>query len=80
MLRSFEGHIDASGLCSLRQNDGDSGPLLSANLGRTPAVPFWAVIDTADATNIIRELLSGNRRRALVLLEEAAVTLGSKLG
>ena len=77
MLRSFEGIIDASGLRSLRQDDGflhqhsnDEGP--------SGKVPFWAVLDTQDATVIIRELLSGNRRQALKLLEASAITLGSK--
>ena len=77
MLQSFEGIIDASGLRSLRQDDGFLH-LHSHDEGTGGKVPFWAVLDTNDATTILRELLSGNRRQALKLLEESAITLGSK--
>ena len=77
MLRSFEGIIDASGLRSLRQDDGFLH-LHAYDEGSGSKVPFWAVLDTEDATVILRELLSGNRRQALKLLEESAITLGSK--
>ena len=77
MLRSFEGIIDASGLRSLRQDDGFLHQH-AYDEGSSSKVPFWAVLDTQDATVILRELLSGNRRQALKLLEESAITLGSK--
>ena len=77
MLRSFEGIIDASGLRSLRQDDGFLHQH-SNDEGSSSKLPFWAVLDTQDATVILRELLSGNRRQALKLLEECAITLGSK--
>ena len=77
MLRSFEGIIDASGLRSLRQDDGFLHQH-SNDEGSSSKVPFWAVLDTQDATVILRELLSGNRLQALKLLEESAITLGSK--
>lgn len=75
MLQAFEGIIDASGLCSLQQ-DGTkavSRPLCGGN-----QVPIWEVLDTSAATQVLRELIAGNRRRALTLLETAAVSLGSK--
>ena len=77
MLRSFEGIIDASGLRSLRQDDGFLHQH-SNDEGSSSKLPFWAVLDTQDATVILRELLSGNRLQALKLLEESAITLGSK--
>ena len=77
MLQSFEGIIDASGLRSLRQDDGFLHQHATDD-GSNSKVPFWAVLDTQDATVILRELLSGNRLQALKLLEECAITLGSK--
>ena len=77
MQQAFEGIIDASGLCSLRQdNRGDYRSNVSCS---SMCVQFWAVLDTQCATQILRELLAGNRRRALALLEETATTLGSKM-
>ena len=77
MLQAFEGIIDAGGLCSLRQDNGsDYRSNVSCSSER---VQFWAVLDTQNATQILRELLAGNRRRALALLEETATTLGSKM-
>lgn len=75
MLRSFEGVIDSQGLRSLRQDDGRC-PIAEAS-STNGQLPFWAILDTNDATRILRELLSGNRRQALLALEELAVTLGS---
>lgn len=76
MLQAFEGIIDASGLRSFRQDGGRW--LVSAHCG-PDQVPFWAVLDTRSATQVLQELSIGNRRRALVLLEATAVSLGSRL-
>lgn len=76
MLQSFEGIIDATGLCSLRQ-DGSRAPF--AVDAKRNQVPFWAVVDTLSASQVLRELIAGNRRRALAILEASAVSLGSKL-
>lgn len=75
MLQAFAGIIDASGLRSLQQDNGRIQP--DSNESGTASVPFWAILDTNDATRVLKELLSGNRRRALRLLEEASVSLGS---
>ena len=71
MLREFHGIIDATGLCSLGQ---------SARSGRTheACLPFWAVLDECSASDILHELLAGRRERALKLLEEFAVSLGTE--
>jgi hypothetical protein len=75
MLRAFQGIIDANGLRSLRQ---DEGRFLAIEPSRqASSIPFWAILDTSDATRVIRELLSGNRRQALKLLEEVSISLGS---
>lgn len=71
MLREFHGTINASGLCSL----GQSVPAESLNAN---AFPIWAILDDCAATQVIRELVSGNRIRALRLLEEFALSLGSE--
>lgn len=76
MLQSFEGIIDATGLCSLRQDGGRAPFAVDANRDQ---VSFWAVVDTHSASQVLRELIAGNRRRALVMLEASAVSLGSKL-
>jgi hypothetical protein len=75
MLQAFAGIIDANGLRSLRQDNGRIHPGRADT--EAASVPFWAILDTNDATRVLRELLSGNRRRALRLLEEASVSLGS---
>lgn len=77
MLQAFEGIIDVTGLRSLRQ-DSNRRCVLSCN--ESDAVPFWAVLESKVATQIIREILSGNRLRALRLLESSAVSLGSEVG
>lgn len=71
MLREFHGTINASGLCSLGQTVPTTQ--LCAN-----ALPIWAVLDDCAATRVIRELVAGNRVRALRLLEEFAYSLGSE--
>lgn len=76
MLQAFEGIIDASGLCSLRQDGSRSS---FAAIPQRSQIPFWAVIDSHSATQVLKELIAGNRRRALSLLEASAVSLGSKL-
>lgn len=77
MLQAFEGIIDATGLRSLRQ---DSNCRRVSSCNESDAVPFWAVLESKVATQIIREILSGNRLRALRLLESSAVSLGSEVG
>lgn len=75
MLQAFAGIIDVNGLRSLRQDNGHTRPG-SADSEAT-SIPFWAILDTNDATRVLKELLLGDRRRALRLLEEASVSLGS---
>lgn len=75
MLQTFQGIIDAHGLCTLQQ---DEGALRLQVSETSQGVPFWAVLDHRAATRILRELLAGNRSRALRMLEERAVSLGSK--
>lgn len=77
MIQAFEGIIDGSGLCTLHQ-DGGSLRLHSAD-AKGERIPFWAVMDHRCAATIVREIFSGNRARALRLLEESALSLGSKV-
>lgn len=74
MLQAFEGLIDANGLRSLRQG---GGPARLDVDSTSEAVPFWAVLDTQAASQVLKELLAGNRRFALSLLEATAKSLGS---
>lgn len=75
MLKSFEGIIDNCGLRSFQQAGGSLRlPPLD---GGQDAVPFWANLDERFATAVLKELVAGNRRRALSLLEENAVSLGT---
>lgn len=73
MLQAFEGMIDATGLCSFRQDGSRARIILSDNRNQ---IPFWAVVDIHSASDVLRELMAGNRRRALSMLEESAVSLG----
>jgi hypothetical protein len=75
MLQTFQGIIDARGLCTLQQ---DEGALRLQVSDASQGVPFWAVLDHRVASGILRELLAGNHSRALRLLEERAISLGSK--
>lgn len=79
MLSEFRGIIDSEGLRSFRQCcDADGAPARADSTELPyPHVPFWAVVETATATCIIRELLTGSRKRALRMLEESALTIGS---
>lgn len=74
MVLDFEGIIDARGLQALQQCS-DSLRLPSR---RGAAVRFWAALDHRLATQVLREMLAGDRGRALRLLEEFCVAIGSK--
>ena len=75
MLREFQGIIDWNGLTRFDQR---SEHLRVRGSELPPsAVPFWAVIEAQAATQILKELLLGHRQRALRLLEESAVSIGT---
>jgi len=75
MLQNFTGIIDATGLCSLQQ-EGGFFPYVRGS-DQDKRIPVWVVIEQKSATRVIRELMQGNRRRALTLLEELAHSLGT---
>ena len=76
MLQDFEGIIDASGLCTLHQ---DGGSLrLHVPESNREHIPFWAALAHRFAAAILREMVAGNRGRALRMLEECAHCIGSK--
>jgi hypothetical protein len=79
MLTEFEGIIDCNGLSVFRQN-GRHDLLGYQPTVQVNCVPFWAVVETDSALEILREMQSGNRVRALCLLEELAFSLGSQWG
>ncbi len=74
MLQSFVGTYDQSGLRSLRLEEANSALPWTSPTG---AAPFWAVLDSSDVPEICRAVCHGRRRRALRLLNERALTLGS---
>lgn len=78
MLYEFQGIIGRDGLRSFGQSAATQDSL--AQISNATLVAFWAVVDSESATGILRELAYGSRRRALRLLEETAVSLGSRSG
>lgn len=77
MLKDFQGIIDSQGLRTFRQSASSiTGEAAVASTGAR--VPFWAVIEEHAATSILREMMLGSRQRALRLLEEAAISIGSE--
>jgi len=77
MLTEYEGTIDSHGLCIFRQSQ-PSRSLHQQRAEPTHRVPFWAVMEAESAIDILRELKSGSRARALRLLEEFAFSLGTQ--
>ena len=75
MLTEYEGTIDSYGLCIFRQSQ-PSRSLHKKRAEPTCRVPFWAVMETSCAVQILRQLQMGERVRALRLLEELAFDLG----
>jgi len=75
MLTEYEGTIDSTGICLFQQSPttGDRLPKRTANL-----VPFWAILEADLASEIEREWRAGGRFRALQMLEELAVSLGTQ--
>lgn len=79
MLIEFEGTIDAQGLRTFRRCSELKVPASRDQHEQRQSLTFWAVLESQAATSILGELFSGNRRRALRLLEEEAVSLGTIL-
>jgi len=77
MLREFEGIINSTGLCHFQQTS-DLKKRQDLLVSPEEHVVFWAVLEVQAASCIMRELISGSRDRALKLLEETAVSLGSQ--
>ena len=77
MLREFEGIINSTGLCHFQQTS-DLKEHQDSMVPLEEHVVFWAVLEVQAASCIMRELMSGSRDRALKLLEETAVSLGSQ--
>ncbi len=76
MLTEFEGTINARGLCSFRESR-ESRSLSDLPAKQSGLVAFWAVLELTSAIDILNELKTGGRSRALRLLEEVAVSLGT---
>lgn len=70
MLREFEGTISRDGLCDIREHYSDRGMALR----RTPLVAFRAVLDSSDAEAVLFATAYGQKRYALKLLLDAAVS------
>ncbi len=79
MLIEFEGTIDAQGLRTFRKCSELQAPASRDLRDEQLSLAFWAVLESQAATSILGELFSGNRHRALRLLEEEAVSLGTVL-
>lgn len=77
MLRAFVGTIDELGLRTLTPEQEDGGRCRRDVGGRIGAI--WAVVDSANLTEIQEALAQGQRRRALQLLSANARSLGSVL-
>ncbi len=80
MLKEFEGIIDSQGLCVFRQPSVDATLAEQYRTNDRPHVAFWAVLEMQAAANILQELTLGSRDRALRLLEELSVSLGTQAG
>lgn len=82
MLTEYEGIIDAQGLRTFNKCTG--GDMRLDRPGSKSSIleyiRFWAVIESQSAAWISEELDTGSRVRAMRMLEELAVSLGSKLG
>jgi len=77
MLTEFEGTFNARGLCSFQESrDARSLPCQPAI--QSGLVAFWAVLELTSAIDVLNELRTGGRRRALRLLEELAVSVGTQ--
>ncbi len=75
MLQSFRGTIDVNGIRSLRleRDDDVMCPAESA------VAEFWVVLNHAELPTIRATIQAGDRIRAMSLLCERAVSLGSIL-
>lgn len=77
MLTDFEGFIDSHGLCTFQPSQS-----ARSRSNRSPepvrGIPIWAVLEAEAARQILRELQSGSRVRALRLLEELSFSLGTR--
>lgn len=80
MLCEFQGIIDQEGLARFEQRSDWTRLADNNEESLSKRVPFWAVLDTEIATEILRELMQGSRKRALRILEESAVSLGTRTG
>ena len=76
MLQSFRGTLDAHGIRSLRIETGDECWRGSNAQGRAE---FWAVLNDSELPIIRANIQAGDRWRAMKLLNERAVCLGSVL-
>ncbi len=76
MLTEFEGIIDRVGLRTLRECDTN---LAESGLDHQPdRIRIWAVLELESAQAVIKELRSGYRARAHRMLEELAVSFGTR--
>ena len=75
MLREFQGIIDGNGLA--RFDHGSVHSFLSGPTAQQRRYPFWAIVDSQIASEILKELMFGSRQRALRMLEESAVCIGT---
>ena len=75
MLQSFTGTFDAGGIRSfqLEQNHVPDPEVPRA------AVRFWAVLDSCDAPLIQRAISAGDRTRALRLISDHSLSMGTIL-
>ena len=77
MLIEFKGAINSNGLCSFQQVCNDAERFDAPEAGQEQ-IQFWAVLEAEAATRVLRELIRGSRIRAMQLLDELAVSMGSQ--
>lgn len=75
MLTEFHGIADSNGLLDLRQFS--SNRSLGEQRSESSRLHFWAVIEDTVVPSIVAELTGGSRKRAMELLEECAVSIGT---
>lgn len=78
MLIEYSGIIDSGGLRTFRRISNPAMRSDAPEHRRFSSVGFWAVLDAETAEQILRVLQSGSRIRAMRLLEESAISIGSQ--
>jgi len=75
MIQSFTGTFDAHGVRSLRIEADDT----PRGLPSDASTHFWAVLDSRDVPLIHRAIVAGDRKRALKLISDHSLSMGTIL-